>query len=805
MHTGDKSSLLPPEGGKRARKPAGAFRIALGGRPAKGEAGDDDGSSAKKKRRSGARKPAVAEELQTPAAKDGEAAPSSARKRQRELFPEDLAAAAADECASSRSHTPSVAVAASTATGAATTSTGAAACGADASAAASTSLCATASGAAEAADVAASLRKRKSRAKRVDEGDAKELKPRHLKGKRREEMALRQAANLEVQRAAAMAHAGGSSGDGESALARMQSCLARLLRPKARRWAMYEWCYCPLDYDYFHHDQPFSAMLQVRLPSGRREARGGRQCGWRKKSAGCGRHPSPHTAAMDRSGPAAPAAQAPHVPSPPSLRRAPARYGASRGCLASLPALPPPAHPYHRLPYHRLPTLTTACPPYHRLPALTTACPPLPPPNSRLFARGGASQEIGLGEVSHLTRLEWSCVRHLLGRPRRLSSAFLRSERGRLQEHRAGLRAQRTLQPMDEASAILGLSAPALITDGLAAEAEPSALLSEASAVNGAPAMDPRRDTAPLPVGQRVSAFHPKERQVRLLPPSSATVLCHRPLPPSSATVLGHFHAPCCASTSALCHRAWPLPRALLRLHLCLRTAHTHASHAWLTRPPRPPSHVWPSPGVAPCATPPVWQLYTGTVLTPDGDHYRVQFDQPRHGVLLVPDCQVIPLLDGSRGIDFTSPHGIGALPLSGGAFSYSLADRQTLGADGGEAPLRWPEAESLQRSMAPAPVTQPRVSADATELQMVRVSLQPPHAHHAHPPHCPPASRPPTPSLPAAFFPSLPLSPACPAPLPLSPHAMAHAGGLRSGTGALHSWPTCYACSRGFTRSTRS
>ena len=360
MHTGDKSSLMPPEGGKRARKPAGAFRIALGGRPAKGEAGDDDGSSAKKKRRSGARKPAVAEELQTPAAKDGEAAPSSARKRQRELFPEDLAAAAADECASSRSHTPSVAVAASTATGAATTSTGAAACGADASAAASTSLCATASGAAEAADVAASLRKRKSRAKRVDEGDAKELKPRHLKGKRREEMALRQAANLEVQRAAAMAHAGGSSGDGESALARMQSCLARLLRPKARRWAMYEWCYCPLDYDYFHHDQPFSAMLQVRLPSGRREARGGRQCGWRKKSAGCGRHPSPHTAAMDRSGPAAPAAQAPHVPSPPSLRRAPARYGASRGCLASLPALPPPAHPYHRLPYHRLPTLTTA-------------------------------------------------------------------------------------------------------------------------------------------------------------------------------------------------------------------------------------------------------------------------------------------------------------------------------------------------------------------------------------------------------------------------------------------------------------
>eukprot|EP00965_Chrysotila_dentata_P105667 3490306-Pleurochrysis_carterae.AAC.1 len=48
--------------------------------------------------------------------------------------------------------------------------------------------------------------------------------------------------------------------------------------------------------------------------------------------------------------------------------------------------------------------------------------------------------------------------------------------------------------------------------------------------------------------------------------------------------------------------------------------------------------------------------LSTGTVLTPDGDHYKVQFDRPKLGVQLVKDVFVMPLLDGSRGIDFTSP-----------------------------------------------------------------------------------------------------------------------------------------------------
>ena len=50
--------------------------------------------------------------------------------------------------------------------------------------------------------------------------------------------------------------------------------------------------------------------------------------------------------------------------------------------------------------------------------------------------------------------------------------------------------------------------------------------------------------------------------------------------------------------------------------------------------------------------------IATGTVLTPDDDHYRVQFDNPKQGVQPVKDMQLMPLLDGSRGKDFTSPYG---------------------------------------------------------------------------------------------------------------------------------------------------
>jgi len=49
---------------------------------------------------------------------------------------------------------------------------------------------------------------------------------------------------------------------------------------------------------------------------------------------------------------------------------------------------------------------------------------------------------LGLGQVRQLRKAEWQYVRSLLGRPRRLSAAFLAQERQRLQEHRTLKRLQ---------------------------------------------------------------------------------------------------------------------------------------------------------------------------------------------------------------------------------------------------------------------------------------------------------------------------------------------------------------------------
>jgi hypothetical protein len=143
--------------------------------------------------------------------------------------------------------------------------------------------------------------------------------------------------------------------------------------------------------------------------------------------------------------------------------------------------------------------------------------------------------------VTKLTRIEWSFVRTLFGRPRRFSSAFVRTERAKLARYREDVRSLRRMQSAGTSSA------PRL-------EAE--------LGLHG---------TVQMAVGQRVTAFHPKERH-----------------------------------------------------------------------------------------------LFTGTVLTPDGDHYRIQFDRPKHGVQQVKDIQLMPLLDGSRGIDFTSPHGAGQVDAPG-------------------------------------------------------------------------------------------------------------------------------------------
>ena len=243
-------------------------------------------------------------------------------------------------------------------------------------------------------------KKKRSRTRKFDEGDLKELKPRHLKGKRREDMMARTAANLEAAQAR-RSHPLPSPTD---AAAFLHERLTRMLRPKARRWVMYEWFHSPVDYGWYRTNE-FVQMLQ----------------------------------------------------------------------------------------------------------------------------------QAGLGHITLLTRREWSFIRSLLGRVRRFSGSFIQMERQRLNAHRNSIRDLRRQQAAGHAAA--------------------SSLDTE-QGQHGAGATQ-------MAVGQRVTAFHPKERHV-----------------------------------------------------------------------------------------------YSGTVLTPDGDHYRVQFDGLKLGVQPVQDIMLMPLLDGSRGIEFTSPHG---------------------------------------------------------------------------------------------------------------------------------------------------
>jgi len=286
-------------------------------------------------------------------------------------------------------------------------------------------------------------KKKRNRVKRADEGDMHELKPRHLKGKRRDESYARSLANLELSRArardaAAAAHDSGGADaaeEEESPEAMLHERYARLLRPKLRRWCLYEWFCSPVDYAWFH-EHAFAKMLRAS----------------------------------------------------------------------------------------------------------------------------------GLGHVTKLTRFEWSFVRALYGRPRRLSKPFLDAERARLHEYRQDVRQLRKLQ-----------------TSGHAAAAAAEAALGLQGCV------------VQMAVGQRVTAFHPKERH-----------------------------------------------------------------------------------------------LFSGTVLTPDGDHYRVQFDRPKLGVQHVKDWLLLPLLDGSRGIDFTSPHG---------QLGQPLGQQNPHGAHDGAAPAPAP---------APAPAAPP-------------------------------------------------------------------------------------------------
>ena len=90
-------------------------------------------------------------------------------------------------------------------------------------------------------------RKRRQRNKKTDEGDWLELKPRHLRGKRKGEAVARMAHNVAMSdaRKAAAAHAPPLETD-PSAEVVLRDTLRRLLRPKLRRWCVYEWFISPV-------------------------------------------------------------------------------------------------------------------------------------------------------------------------------------------------------------------------------------------------------------------------------------------------------------------------------------------------------------------------------------------------------------------------------------------------------------------------------------------------------------------------------------------------------------------------------
>ncbi|KAK1277365.1 Protein ALWAYS EARLY 3 [Acorus gramineus] len=85
---------------------------------------------------------------------------------------------------------------------------------------------------------------------------------------------------------------------------------------------------------------------------------------------------------------------------------------------------------------------------------------------------------VGLGHIPRLTHFEWGVIRGSLGKPRRLSNAFLREEREKLEEYRESIRSHYAELCSDD-------------MEGL-----------------------PTNIAKPLVVGQRVIACHPKTREI---------------------------------------------------------------------------------------------------------------------------------------------------------------------------------------------------------------------------------------------------------------------------------------------------
>ena len=84
-----------------------------------------------------------------------------------------------------------------------------------------------------------------------------ELKPRHLRGKRREEFGALQAARA----AAAARRLAEPRPEPVGRAALLSAQLERMLRPKFQRWCMYEWFYSPVDYGWFRENE-FTKLLR---------------------------------------------------------------------------------------------------------------------------------------------------------------------------------------------------------------------------------------------------------------------------------------------------------------------------------------------------------------------------------------------------------------------------------------------------------------------------------------------------------------------------------------------------------------
>ena len=94
----------------------------------------------------------------------------------------------------------------------------------------------------------------------LSEADGPELKPRHLHGKSRAKLVAQQVANARV--AAARRQAGTEAAEAADPERHLRARLSRMLRPKTRRWCVYEFFYSPVDHNWLREND-FIATLEA--------------------------------------------------------------------------------------------------------------------------------------------------------------------------------------------------------------------------------------------------------------------------------------------------------------------------------------------------------------------------------------------------------------------------------------------------------------------------------------------------------------------------------------------------------------